>query len=134
MISIHGEPVVYIIPFLCVNPITWQFTTKKQPKMDDILFKFLPGDPREIRTFSEKYALTSNIRTNKLKTQKTIFPIFPKIGSGTCRGYTRTHYLFWCIYPVFITFCPFLSIVPGGYFDQFWTKWLFENFEKDAKC
>ena len=88
----------------------------------------------EIRTFSENCASTSSIRVNKLKTQKTIFPIFPKIGSVTCRGSPRTPHRFWFICPVSITFCLVLSIVPGGYFDQFWTKWIFKNFEKNEKC
>ena len=92
------------------------------------------GTSGEIRIFSENYTLTASIRGNKLKTQKTIFPIFPKNGFGTCRGSPRTPHRFWFICPVSITFCLFLSIVPGGYFDQFWTKWIFENFEKNKKC
>ena len=92
------------------------------------------GASGEIRIFSENCTLTSSIRGTKLKTQKTIFPIFPKTGSGTWMGSPRTHHQFWCICPVYITFCPFLQIVPGGHFDQFWPKWIFENFEKNEKC
>ena len=92
------------------------------------------GTSGEIRTFSENCTLTSSIRGSKLNPQKTIFLIFPKIGSGTCRGSPRTLPRFWRICPVSITFCIFLLIVPRGHFDQFWTKWIFENFEKNAKC
>ena len=77
------------------------------------------GTSGEIRTFSENCTSTSRIGGNKLKTQKTIFLIFPKIGSGTCRGSSRTLHRFWCIYPVSSTFFLFLSIVPGGHFGQF---------------
>ena len=80
---------------------------------------FSLGDLGEIRTFSENCASTSRIRVTKLKTQKPVFPIFPKIGSGTCRGSPRTLHRFWCICPVSITFCLFLPIVPGGHFGQF---------------
>ena len=204
-----GEHVAHTPPFLCITPGAWWFTTKKQLKMGDILYKLLPGDLDEIHTFSENYVLTSRIRYNKLKhkkqffpffretgpgpaggprehstnfgsftlylllffnftncpggtfypiltkmdfrkfrkkwkilsialfkqnVQKIIFPNFPKIRSRTCWGSPRTHPRFWCIYPVSITFCPFLPIVPGGHFDQFWPKWIFENFEKNEKC
>ena len=88
----------------------------------------------EIRTFSENYTLTSSIRGSKLKPQKTIFLIFPKIGSGPCWKSPRTLHRFWCVCPVAVTFFPFLPVVPRGHFTQFWTKWIFENFEKTAKC
>ena len=38
-----GEHAVHTPPFLCITSVYWWFTTKKQPKMGDILSKFLPG-------------------------------------------------------------------------------------------
>ena len=40
-----GVHVMYSAPFLCITPVAWWFTIKKQSKMSDILSKFLPGGP-----------------------------------------------------------------------------------------
>ena len=126
----YVHPTLFVRCSCCV-----MISAKKAIENDWHIVQISPrGASGEIRTFSENCTLTSSIRGTKLKTQKTIFPIFPKTGSGTCRGSPRTHHRFCCICPVSITFCPFLPVVPRGHFGQFWTKWIFENFEKNVKC
>ena len=102
-------------------------------------YRLSPGDiltnfgQNEFSKISKKWKMLI-ITTFKQNSQKTIFHIFPKNGSETCWGSSRTHHQFWFNCPVFTTFRPFLPIVPRGHFGQFWTKWIFENFEKNAKC
>ena len=121
----NPSPIFVHLP--CIYYFLFIFTNCPQEAFWPILYKM------DFRKFRKKCKMLS-IAAFKHNVQKTIFPIFPKIVSGTCRGSPRTLPRFWCICPVFITFCSFLSIVPVGHFDQFWPKCIFENFEKNAKC
>ena len=134
-VSFQSRGACYVHPtFLCIMTVYCWFTTKKTIDNWGLIVQISPReDHGELRTFSENCILTSNIGGNKVKTQKIMVPTFPQNRSEPCRGSPRTPHRFWFIYPVSITFCPFLSSAPRGHFDPFWTNWIFENLEKNVK-
>ena len=77
---------IHLIVFMCYPCFLMIYSKKSNRKWATHCPNSPQGVPGEIRTFSENCTSTSSTRGNKLKPQKTIFPIFPKNRSGTCRG------------------------------------------------
>ena len=121
----NTSPILMHLP--CIYYFLSIFTNCPRETFWPILTKMV------FRKFRKKWKML-HIEVFKQNLQKLVFFHFSEKRVQALSGSPRILHSGCLVCPLPVTFCSFLPIVPGGHFDQFCTKWIFENFEKSAKC